>query len=111
MRLSRSKSLDLDVPETNRIVVPGKTEVAARAVLARMRMVCHEFRYFGKVGIKNPGAVEFHFDRRAFHCDFFEIPLARGSHVTPMGCDHPIGRAAGLTWVEFALILRRIIVE
>src|SRR5438034_637214 len=60
MRLSRSKSLDLNVAKANRIVVPGKTEVAARAVFARMRMVRHELSHVRQVGVGNHGAVQFH---------------------------------------------------
>src|SRR2546427_8384899 len=106
-----SKPLDLDIPETNRVVVPGKPKMAAGAILARMRMVGHELSYPRQVGVGNHGAVEFHFDPRAFHRDLFEVPLARGSHVTPVSGDHSVNRAAGLTRVEFALILRRIIVK
>src|SRR5438093_8951094 len=111
MTVERLKPLDLDIPETNWVVVPGKPKMAAGAVLARMRMVGHKLSYPRQVGVGNHGAVKFHFDLRAFDRDLFEVPLARGSHVAPVGGDHPIGRTAGLTWVEFALILRRIIVQ
>src|SRR5207247_10546639 len=98
MSVERLKPLDLDIPETNRVVVPGKPKMAAGAVLARMRMVGHKLSYPRQLGVGNHGAVKFHFDLRAFDSDLFEVPLARGSHVAPVSGHHPIVPRACLTW-------------
>src|SRR5207249_5266780 len=73
-----SKAFDLDAPETNRIVVSGKSKMAAGAVFARVRMVRHELGDAGHIGVGDHRAVQFHFDSRAFDRDLLEIPFTCG---------------------------------
>src|SRR6266516_442135 len=71
-----SQPLDLDVAETDRVIVPGKPKMPARPVLAWMRMIRHELLHRRHVGIGNHGAIQLTLDFRALDGDLFDSPLA-----------------------------------
>ena len=57
----------------------GKTKVAARTILAGMRMVRHKICDRAQVGVENHRAVQLHFDGGTLDCDLLKIPFADGT--------------------------------
>src|ERR1041385_5173313 len=77
-----------------------KSKMAARAVLAGMFAVAHVLGDLREIGVEYHGAVEFHFDGRAFDSDFLKIPFADGMLIAARGRDHSVGRAMSLAWID-----------
>ena len=92
--------LERNIAKHHRVVVPGEAEMAARAVLARMRRIVHKLGDVTEVRIQNLGAVQFHFDGGPHHGNLLVIPLAYGMLITTQGRHHAVGRAVGLARVN-----------